>query len=42
MPSDAPLDNLVRIGQLKREPPERDEGAVTQNASGRFLSFPDR
>lgn len=25
MPSDAPLDNLVRIGQLKREPPERDE-----------------
>ena len=25
MPSDSPLDNLVRIGQLKREPPDRDE-----------------
>jgi hypothetical protein len=27
MPSSAPLDNLVRIGQLKSEPPNRDEFA---------------
>lgn len=25
MPSDSPLDNLARIGQLKREPPDREE-----------------
>lgn len=27
MPSSSPLDNLVRIGQLKPEPPDRDEFA---------------
>jgi hypothetical protein len=25
MPSDSPLDNLARIGQLKREPPDHEE-----------------